>query len=112
MIQHLSFDGWLKKAESGKFSKEPVHIYGDIQQQVEDIVILKKDTFEYSFLTDTIYQGQKMNNVGIIINDRRLIREGRSIECIAKYKRTESFTTVLGVEIKIPVFKVIWIEGS
>ena len=110
-FNHLSFAGWLKKAESGKFSNEPVYIYGDVQQQVEDVVILKKDTFEYNFLSDTIYQGQKMNNVGIMFNDQRLIREGRYIECIAKYKRLESFTTVLGAEIKIPVFKVIWIES-
>lgn len=109
-FKHLSFAGWLERAESGKFSNEPVYIYGDVQQQVEDVVILKKDTFEYSFLNDTIYQGQKMNNVGIIFNDQRLIREGRYIECIAKYKRLESFATVLGAEVKIPVFRIIWIE--
>ena len=101
----------VEKSRIRQIFNEPVYIYGDVQQQVEDVVILKKDTFEYSFLTDTIYQGQKMNNVGIMFNDQRLIREGRYIECIAKYKRLESFTTVLGAEIKIPVFKVIWIES-
>ena len=106
--EHLSFSQWLAKAESGKFSKDLVYINGSIQQQIGNVVILQKDSFKYSFLTDSIYRDQTLNNVGVIFNDKRLIREGRAVECIGKYRKLQFFETVLGVELKIPVFTIIW----
>ena len=106
--KHLTFSKWLKEAEKGVFSHDPVYITGVVQQEVGGIVILLKDSFQYNFLTDSIYSQQTLNNVGVIFNGDRLMRSGNSVECIGTYKMLQSFETILGSEVKIPIFKVIW----
>jgi len=104
----MSYNQWLQLAKKGEFSKKYVSLSGKFQQQVGDIVILKDNTLEFDFFLETVFMGEKMNSVGLILKKKRLLQEGYYISCIGKFNDVVKFETVIGAEIQLPVFKVIW----
>ena len=104
----LFYGEWLRFAKKGEFSKKFVSVSGKFQQKVGDVVILKDDTVEYDFVLETVFRGEQMNSAGIILKKNRLLQEGDFISCIAQFNSIMKFPTVMGSEIQLPVFNVIW----
>lgn len=104
----LSYAKWLRLAKQGKFSRDYVLLSGSFQQKVGKVVILKNSALKFDFLLDNIFIGQEMNSVGLILRNKRLLKDGDYIQCIGKFDDIEKFRSMFGVEIQIPVFKVIW----
>ena len=104
----LFYGEWLRLAKKGEFSKKFVSVSGKFQQKVGDVIILKDDTAEYDFVLETVVRGEQMNSAGIILKKNRLLQEGDFISCIAQFNDIMKFETVMGSELQLPVFNVIW----
>lgn len=104
----MSYSEWLKAAKNGAFPKDSVSLSGSFQQKSDGVVILKKATIEYDWNLGVAFQGSQMNSVGLIFKKKRLFRDDDFISCIGKFKRIDRFRTVIGQEIQIPVFKVVY----
>ena len=105
----ITYSEWLQLARKGEFSKKYVSVSGKFQQKVGEVVILKDDTLEYDLFLETVFMSEKMNTAGLILKQKRLLREGDYISCIGKFDDIEKFETVLGAEFQLPVFRVVWI---
>ena len=104
----MSYSEWLEAAQKGTYPKNFVSLSGSFQQKSDDVVILKKATIEYDWNLDVAFQGSQMNSVGLIFQKERLFRDDDFISCIGKFKGIDRFRTVIGQEIQIPVFKVVY----
>lgn len=104
----ISYSKWLEHAKNGNFSTEYVSLSGNFQQQIDNVVILKNPTLEFDFFLGTVFVGEKMNSMGLLFNNKHLFRENTDISCIGKYNSIQKLVTILGNEIQLPVFEVIW----
>ena len=104
----VSYSNWLNIAKKGNFSKEYVSLSGNYQQTVDNVVILKNPTLNFDFFLETAFVGEEMNSVGLIFDKKRLLREEDYISCIGKFDDIKKMETIMGVEIQLPVFEVIW----